>query len=299
MATLTANQARLLTEEMSRIIFNKYGELPMVSQQIFNVDSSRKNVESHSSVTGLQVAVVKEESESTFYDDPIQGFRKDYTHVTYSIGVRISKEMLDDDLFGPMKKMAGAIGRSMREAVEIVAADYFNNGFSDTALGADSIVPFATNHTLVGGGTEQNTLTVAADLTVTSLQQSINDFEDFVDDRGLQLAIKPRLLLGPNELKWQMAQILDSANLPGSANNDINQLNREGLTWMDWVRLTDPDAFFLLAAPGEHELNFFWRERMNTMSEVDFDSDDFKQKARLRFSIGSSDFRGLYGVPGA
>ncbi len=66
---------------------------------------------------------------------------------------------------------------------------------------------------------------------------------------------------------------------------------------MVWHYLTDNDAWFLVG--DIHYLKFFWRQKLAFDSAIDFDTDDAKFKATMRFSLGHSDWRGVYGVPGA
>ncbi len=140
---------------------------------------------------------------------------------------------------------------------------------------------------------------VAADLTVSSLQAAINAIEDATDDNGIVLSLKPKTLLVPTVLKWTAKELLKSKNKPGTADNDVNALEDEELGYMTWPYLTDPDAWFLLTDKEEHELNFFWRRKLDTDDDADFDTGDLKFKATMRFSVKWTDYRGVYGSPGA
>ena len=54
----------------------------------------------------------KDEGAGIVYDDPVSGPTKRYTHLTYGMGFRVTREMWEDDLYGKMKKMPKALGRS-------------------------------------------------------------------------------------------------------------------------------------------------------------------------------------------
>jgi len=151
---------------------------------------------------------------------------------------------------------------------------------------------------LVRGGTEQNELTNAADLSVTSLRQAINDFKDTRDDGNLRINLKPKMLLVPKELIWDAHELLKSAGLPGTANNNTNSFSLVGLNAMEWEYLTDGDAWFLVADSSQHEMYFFERQAPELTSDKDFDTDSMKVKLTTRFSSGWSDWRGIYGSPG-
>jgi phage major head subunit gpT-like protein len=207
--------------------------------------------------------------------------------------------MIDDDKWGIIKKSGMALGRSMYNTRQIGGASTFNNGFDSTYAGPDGKELFATDHPLIGGGTEQNELTAAADLGVTSLRQAFNDMADTVDERGLDIQLTPKHLMVPDELLWDAEELLKSAQRPGTSNNEINAFQVKSVDYFVWHFLTDPDAWFLVSDKMDHNLKFYDREPVNVSSDYDFDADAAKTKIRARWSYGWSDWRGVFGSPGA
>jgi hypothetical protein len=62
--------------------------------------------------------------------------------------------------------------------------------------------------------------------------------------------------------------------------------------------LTDTDAFFIIT-DVPNGLKQFVRSPIKTAMEGDFDTGNVRYKARERYSFGFSDFRGIFGSPGA
>ena len=62
--------------------------------------------------------------------------------------------------------------------------------------------------------------------------------------------------------------------------------------------LTDTDAFFI-KTDAPNGLKHFERSAMATGMEGDFETGNVRYKARERYSFGFSDWRGIYGSPGA
>ena len=62
--------------------------------------------------------------------------------------------------------------------------------------------------------------------------------------------------------------------------------------------LTDTDAFFI-KTDAPIGLKHFERAAMTTGMEGDFETGNVRYKARERYSFGFSDWRGIYGSPGA
>lgn len=300
MTTRRENMADLLADGFRTILFDRWDTIKWIYDKIFNVDTSTKKEEKDSAVHGFGLMPSKAEGMGITYEDPAQGYDVTYTHVTYGMGFRVTEEMWEDDLYGKIKKLPKALAKSAMHTVEQACANIFNNGFVTTYnSGGDSKALFATDHPLVGGGTQANTPAVAADLTVSSLQAAITAIEEMTDDNGIVLTLKPKTLLVPTALKWTAKELLKSEKKPGTADNDINALADEDLGYTTWPYLTDDDAWFLLTEKDEHELNFFWRRKLDTDDESDFDTGDLKFKATMRFSVKWSDYRGTYGSPGA
>lgn len=287
----------LLTPGLHAVFLNEFKTWSPEYTQIMNVETSAKQLEQDVLLTGLGTMGEKTEGSSVAYEDISQGYTTTYTHATYEKGVRITQEMYEDDLYGPMKKLTTALARSAKQRMEVNGANVLNNAFSTTTgLGADGLCLINSAHVLSVGGTQSNALSAAADLTTSSLQEAINVIEGCQDEKGLNVALKSKLLVVPYTLQFTASELLDSQYKPGVADNDINALRNKGLTFTVNHYLTDNDAWFLLAE--EHKLNWFWRVPLQFFKGNDFDTDDCKVKARMRFSAGFSDWRGVAGSAG-
>ena len=284
---------------IDHIIFEKYSSYPEEFSRYFNMNSSTRAFENVTGVTSFDYLIEKPEGTAVNYDSMLQAYDSNYTHLTYALGFRLSMESMQDDIDGILKRGAQALGSSAKYTPELVAAAVFNTGFTPSTAPFDGVCLFSTAHKLRGGGEYSNTLATAADLSVTSLQNLLNQFSAQVDDRGKKLMIQPRHLIVPQELSWTADQLLGSTNLPGSADNDVNSLRMAGLTWSTWHYLTDPNAWFIQGNVSDTELNFFWRMQFATDHDVDFDTDDGKTKIVGRFSVGHSDARAIMGSEGA
>ena len=291
-----ANIKNILTPVLREVFFTKYDDYPEMYSKFFKLDTSKKNEEEDQTVSGLGVMNVKSESTPISYDDIEEAYKTTYTHATYGLGFRASREAVEDEQYPVLKKAAAGLARSARQTIEIRAAGTYNNGFNIAFPGADAQPLLSDVHPLVGGGTYNNELAVAADLSVTSLQLAIQQMMLTPDDRGLLLMLKPYLLVVPTQLMWTAEEILGSNLRPDGASNAINALTNRGITPVVYPYLTNPKAWFLL--DRDHAINFFWRRRPDFESDNDFDTEDYKWKGTMRFSNGWSDWRGIFGSPG-
>lgn len=282
------------------IIQNKFEQKPSIVDRVYNIQGSNRSVEQSTGITGFKRFVETPEGDMHAGDLAFQRYDKTFTHLKYTLGFSFTRELVDDDQFGVVARYSEALGRSGFDTRETHGAEIYNEAFSATNfVGGDGKELCATNHPLVAG-TEQNELTTPADLSVTSLQQAINDLQDTTDDRGLLLNVKPEMLLVPNELQWTAHELLKSVLLPDTANNNANSVRElSGVSPLVWNYLTDPDAWFLVANSADH--NVIWYDR-DSLEINDYDKPEIEAKVivgRMRYSRGWNDWRGIFGTPGA
>jgi len=297
MSVIRSNFGDLLAPGMRQIFFDTFGEKPAQYTNIFNMQSSNRQYEDDSYVTGFGLLAEKSEGAGVTYDDPIQGFDKRYTHTTRELAYRVSAEMGEDDLYSTIKKLPQALGRSTRATVETSGANVLNRAFTAGYTGGDGSILCVTSHVLVGGGTQSNAASSAADLTSTSLENALLAVRATTDDRGILYNLMPKKLIVPPEVEWTARKLLNSAQVPENANNAINPAASEGLQLVVMDYLTDADSWFIQC--DNHEMNWFWRVTPDHMQGNDFDTDDAKFKVRARWSNGWSLPWGIYGTAGA
>ena len=87
----------------------------------------------------------------------------------------------------------------------------------------------------------------------------------------------------------------------GTSDNDINAIRNMGMVSEGYTvnhYLTDTDAFFI-KTDVPNGLKHFVRTPVQTSMEGDFETGNVRYKARERYSFGFSDWRGIFGSPGA
>ena len=297
MAGIRANFAALLTPGFREIFNDKFQEVPMQMEKLFHVDTSEKDSEKDSAISGFGLAVQTGEGAPISYEDPVQGYTTTYIHLKYTKGFKISREMYEDDLYGIMKKRPAALGRTMNRTIENQAAGVFNNGFNTSYLGGDSKVLFSTVHPRPDGGNSQsNASSTGITLNETNLETAILAMRNQLDDKGQKIDVYPKTILVPIALRKTAHLIIDSPLRQGTADNDVNYYKDE-FSIIDWIYLTSTSAWFLID-PGVHELTWFWRERPQFKDDELFDTEYAVYKSTMRFSRLWSDWRGVYGSQG-
>ncbi len=283
-------------EELFR---QEFMEAEPVREKLFKVVSHDRDIWQSTETHDLPLFNEMQEAEDYAYAGVKQGYDKTLVMAKYGLGASISEEAIDDGKFDMVADLMRRMARSARESQEISAMNIFNNGF-DSELSADGQYVFDTDHNLPSGGTFRNRPVSGADLSVSSLEAALTDFEtQFVGDSGIYYRIMPRILLVHPSNKRLAKELIGSDLKPETANNNMNSFREEGLMVVSSPRLTDTDAWFLLGAPADTGLRIISRAPIQTKSDENFDNDTIKYKSRYREKIGVTHAYGIYGNPGA
>ena len=268
--------------------------------EIFDTENSDRAFEEEVMLSGFANAPIKAEGTGVSFDNAQETFTARYTHETLALAFAITEEAIEDNLYDRLaSRYTKALARSMANTKQVKAANVLNNAFG-TANGGDGKELCATDHPIVSG-TEQNELSTAADLNETSLEQALIDIAALTDERGLKIAAKGMKLILPSALQFTAERLMKSANRVGTADNDINATVSMGMIPQGYTvnhYLTDTDAWFI-KTDVPNGLKHFVRAPLKTAMEGDFTTGNVRYKARERYSFGFSDWRGIFGSPGA
>jgi hypothetical protein len=269
--------------------------------EIFITETSDRAFEEEVMLSGFAAAAAKSEGAPVVFDDATEAYTSRYTHQTFALAFAITEEAIEDNLYDRLAaRYTRALARSMSQTKQQIAADVLNNAFNSGVTGGDGVELCSTLHPLANGGTFSNELATPADLSETSLEQSLIDIAAFVDERGLKIALQGTKLIIPKELQFTAERILKSPLRVATADNDINAIKNMGMIPQGYRVnhfLTDTDAFFIMT-DAPNGLKHFVRSPIKTAIEGDFDTGNVRFKARERYSFGFSDSRGIFGSPG-
>jgi len=269
--------------------------------EIYEVESSDRAFEEEVMLSGFSTAPVKTEGSGVFYDQAQEVFTARYTHETIALAFSLTEEAVEDNLYDRLSaRYTKALARSMAQTKQIKGAAVLNGAF-DTSIGGDGQPLCSTAHPTLGGPNGSNRLAVDADLSETSLEQALIDIAAFTDERGLKIAMQGLKLIIPKELMFTADRIMKSTLRVGTADNDINAIKNMGMIPQGYTVnhfLTDTNGWFI-KTDAPNGMKMFERVAIRTGFAGDFDTGNVRYKARERYSFGFSDWRGIYGCPGA
>ena len=279
----------------------EYDRYENQSAEIFSTESSDRAFEEEVMLGGFANAAVKPEGQGVSYDDAQETYTARYTNETIALAFSLTEEAVEDNLYDKLStRYTKALARSMANTKQVKAANILNRAFNTSYLGGDDKELCATDHPTLSGD-QKNELSTAADLNETSLEQALIDIADMKDERGLKIALRGMKMIIPVNLQFVAERLMKSAGRVGTADNDINAIKSMGMVPEGYVVnnfLTDTDAWFI-KTDAPNGMKHFTRAPIRTAMEGDFDTGNVRYKARERYSFGWSDWRGIFGSPGA
>lgn len=298
----TSSHPRLLWPGIHALWGQVYDEYADEYVDLYNQESSDKAYELDVQVTGFGLAPVKGQGAPIQYDSEVQGPTTTYQHLAYALGYMVTYEEQKDNLYEEVsRRRVRANAFSMRQTIENVAAFLYNNAFASTYFTtADGVALCSASHVNTTGGTYSNILNPAADLAESSLEDMAVQIMGVQTDRGLLTSINPRTLHIARQEWFNANRILKSVLQPDTASNNINVLNATN-AFPGGIKLnhyfTSAHAWFVRTDVPQG-MTMFWREKPSFDQDNDFDTKNLKAASYMRFSVGCTDPRGIFGSNG-
>lgn len=319
MAGLRADQIALYTKDMYKAEREGYKEEAVVYPDIYKVKSGDVTGAGHKETQILgagDLARHTVEGQDIVYKSPVQGWEYLVRYWTYSDGISLTKEAVEDTvkLGNLLKDLASTWGRSVRVEKETFCARAFNNGgalsgdyvFNGTHTGqtdasGDLLYDSKPLFNLVGntratkmGSTYYNSvagLTVTPDdfETLYNLATSTNNKDE--RDRIIQNNVDTALTR-PGADAFKMSRILDTTKgLPGGQLNDKNVYYGIIKKHLIWHYLTASEGAFFLGKAQHPDFQFHERQ----MSEIRMFRDEknlgYKASINVRWGSFFKNFR--------
>jgi hypothetical protein len=277
----------------------QYTKAPMEMEKVFETRTSNQAYEEDVNLFGTGWAVVKAEGQSISYDTVGQGYTSRYVHETLALGVEITEEAVEDNLYLRMIPQLGAgLADSLRVTQDVRAINVLNYASSPAHPGGDGQPLLSTVHPLTGpgGGTASNTLAAPAQLSEASIEELLINLRYAKNDRGLPIVIKPTRIVASAALEFELERILGSVGRVGTSDNEINAIRSRGYFQGEPIllrHLTNPN-FWGILTDVPNGLIHFTRRALRQKNDDNFDTGNHKFKVDARDSNGWTDWRKLF-----
>lgn len=294
-----ATIAKELLPGLNKITGLAYKDVNNEHTPLFDIETSERSFEEEVQYSLFGTAPVKSEGAAVSFDSSRETYSSRYNHETIALAYAITEEAFEDNLYDTFSKVRSrGLGRAMGNTKQVKAANVYNDGFTASVIGGDGVSLFSATHpTLVG--VQSNLL--SGDLSETALENAFITIGLTLDERGILIGATTKSLHIPSQLQFVADRILKSELRVGTSDNDINALKSRGLFQNGYSvnhRFTDPDAWFIRTDVPDGT-KMFERVKLSTKMDTDFFTGNIMYRARERYSFGWSDWRGVFGSPGA
>lgn len=298
----TGTHPKLLWPGIHALWGQVYAEHATEYTDLFQIEDSSRAYEQDVQITGFSLAPIKPEGQSGSYDSEQQGPVTTYVHVAYALGYIVTHEEIQDNLYEQVsQRRVKANAFSVNQTIENVAAFLYNNAFSTTYFStADGAALCSTAHVNTSGGTYSNALATPADIAEASIEDLSIQIMGTQNDKGLLINIMPSTLHVSRQDWFNANRIMKSVLQSNTNTNNVNVLKATN-AFPGGIKMnhyfTAPHAWFI-RTNCPNGMQMFWRERPSFGQDNDFDTKNAKALTYMRFSVGCTDPRGIFGSNG-
>lgn len=237
-AASTSDLPLLLANALNKVLQKAYTQVPDMWRPIVNI----------ATVPDFKEKQILRVSEADDLEE-IQGERGEYkdsnlaeSKESYKLGIfgrtfSVNFTTVINDDLDAIKKQPDRFGKA---AARLLNKLVFQNILQSNPTMADGKALFHADHGNLG----------SAALAEASLTAAITAMRRQTDDKGVPIYVKPKYLVFAPENEWTARKLLQSAQVPGTANNDANILRDVGLVPIVCEYLTDPNDWYLIADPA-------------------------------------------------
>jgi hypothetical protein len=304
MPLTSGNFSDLLKPGLKRVFDLAMSRPRPMMEMLFGQEASTRYEEQYQGM-GAQGLVPPFEGTVPYHDFDAN-YRTDIRNYEFAMGMQVERRLVDDDQYAQIRRRASNMADSFNTSIETDAASVFTNGFTDSGTnrmgastnGGDGVGLLSAAHPhspANSNSTQSNEGTLA--LTIDNLDTTRQAMRNFTDDKDQLLGISPDLLLVPPELERTATQLVSERAIyePGSAQYDLNIFSGR-FRPVVWDRLTDSNAWFLIDSTlMKQHLIWQWRIRPEFAEAEDFDGLTAKFRGYMRYGIGWTDWRWIYG----
>lgn len=293
MATISQGAwGSVVQKDLSLVFLNNYSDFESMLPLIFRFKDAEQGTEYDLEMPDLPAV-------GTFrgdidYVDAQEGYKKAVTETEYAQGLKFTRRLLRNDLYGAVQGLVGTMAQRFRALRETVGANVFNNAFGSFTVG-DGLSLCNSAHTSRNGGANQSNTGTAA-LSAANVFATGNSMLKFKSNTDQIITNTPDTLIVPLDLAEKAYEIISSS---GKVDTSVNNRNfHEGryklIVWPNW--LTDADSWFMVNSKRmRDQLVFREWEATEFARSGDFDNKVSKYAGYTSFGISTVEWRWVYG----
>lgn len=273
--------------------------------KIYSMSNSKKAYEVSLQMENFGLPSLTGEGDDITFDSIRQSFAPKFVHAKFTKGFAVSREAMDDNLYGLFKDGASALRRCFNVNKEIRAHVLLNTAFSSSSAmtGGDGLSMCNTAHINgPSGGTFSNRMTIDADFSEAALEDVLKLVLRAKDDRNLAIRLKAKQVIGHTDNQWNFERVMNSDLRSDTVNNDINAVkstNSVGGGYMVTPYLDANPRSWFVQTDAEQGLTGYQRTALEFGQDMSFTNGNIRFKGYERFVFGFKNPRAIYGSNGS
>jgi len=273
------------------------------AMQFFGVESSTESVEYSQGIGAVGLipeynsAAAEGQPGAIEYGNFNPLYETTFTHKEYAKGIAVERKLWDDDQQGLIRRRAQSLGYAFGSTKATHASSVFNNAFSATYVGGDSVALCSASHPVNKVSTSTYSNAGSTALSYAAVVATLIAGHDLDDDKDVPMPSMYNVLYVPTALQATAYEIVKALAKPGTADNDANFLTSKGLSVVVDPYLSDANNWFMIDS-ATSTMHLLWFNRVATELAMDPTSDYnlvAKYRAYMRYSFGWDDARFIYG----
>lgn len=228
------------------------------------------------------------------YDDISEGYKKTFTPIAYTKGMRVTRKAKQNDLYGIFDSLPSQRGIAAARTREKHGASVFNGAFAGTS-GPDSLSLCNSAHTTPVNGVAVQSNTGTDTLSKTTVSSTRLAMKKLYGLNGERIGVKGDMLIVPMDKDEDAWQIISSKGEPETDNNNAN-FHYGKYKLAVWDDLTTTYDWFMVDS-RLMKLNLLWFDRVKLELNQDtaFNTYEARYSAYMEYSYGWSDYVWIYG----
>ena len=257
----TGGFSQLLSKDFKKIFFDNYARQEREYTRTAKIMDSDAAYHREGELLGLRALQEMGEGQAAPMEQFEQGPEKTVYFTNFGLAVQITQNMYEDDQTGYMRQAMSELGKAAAYTQDLKFWDLLNSGGTAGSIqGINGEILFSDSQPILGTG-ETYSNVINGSLTKTNLERAMDLFEGMVNEVGVPVRMGPPYkLLIPYQMKWKAKELLLSQFDPESANNAVNTVNDEGISYEIVHYLTDSNTCFLVS--NDHDLRHIWRRQV-------------------------------------
>ena len=289
-----ANWPSLVQKDLALVFDDQYRQFESMLGAVCTLKEATQGTE-YDLETGDIGELAEFNEGSIEFSSPTEGYKKSVTEQQWALGIKATRQLLRNDLYGVLRNRAAALADSARDKREATGASPFVDGFTSEFTTGDGLSLFNAAHT-----NQQNSLTQSNRGTSSFSPAAVESTRllmlKFQTNAGNKMAVRMDQLIVPADLEERAYELIKSSGKVDTANNNRNFHSGKYklLVWENY--LSDTNNWFAADSKllKRHLILREW-EPTQFFRSGEFDTLVSKFAVYMSLNISICDWRPLYG----